>query len=82
MTWIYAFISVLAVVAGVRYYRRISAARSSWRGGPPRVDDAAIRGILAEGRISAPEQDDPLDPDEIARAEQEFWDEPWDEPEE
>lgn len=82
MIWISSILGVLAVLAGARYYRRISAARSSWRRRQPRIDDAAIRSILEEGTIPAPEHDDPLDPDEIARAEEEFWGESWDEPEE
>lgn len=81
MIWISTALAVLAVLAGARYYRRISAARSSWRGRPPRIDDAAIRGIIEDGTMPAPDDDDPLDPEEIARAEEAFWDEPWDRPE-
>ena len=46
-----------------------------------RVDDDAIEQILARGTLTAPD-DEPLDEEEIARAEEEFWQESWDEPDE
>jgi hypothetical protein len=79
MTWIWILLGAFAGVAGLRYRRRIHAARAA--GAPPAVDDDAIRRILQEGTLST-EEDEPLDLEEAARAEEAFWDEPWDEPEE
>lgn len=45
------------------------------------VDDAAIDRILAHGTLSTAD-DEPLDESEIARAEREFWEESWEEPDE
>jgi hypothetical protein len=75
MTSIWIVISVLAVVAGVRYLARIRSLRT------PAVDDDAVRRILDTGSLEA-EDDESLDLDEAARAEEEFWDESWDDPEE
>ena|SRR5215203_7443613 len=79
MTWIPIVLAALAALAGVRYLVRLrSAARA--RDAPPRVDDDAIRQILERGTLSTgPEA---LDMGEIARAEEDFWAESWDEPEE
>ena len=50
--------------------------------GPPRLDDAAVERILREGSLEVDEQA-PLDLDEIARAEEDFWrEERWDPAEE
>jgi hypothetical protein len=51
------------------------------------VDDDALRRIMQHGTLSTGGRDDedddePLDPDKAARAEEEFWAESWDEPEE
>ncbi len=60
--------------------RRARVPRS---GAGPRVDDDAVRRILHTGRLGAGDDDDaPLDMDEAARAEEEFFGESWDEPEE
>jgi hypothetical protein len=75
MTSIWIVISVLAVLAGVRYLARIRSLRT------PAVDDDAVRRILDTGSLEA-EDDESLDLDEAARAEEEFWDESWDDPEE
>lgn len=79
--WISALFGILALLGGARYLRRISRVRSQRSGSPPPVDDAAVRRILHDGTITAPDEDDALDLDEIARAEDEFWSESWDEPE-
>jgi len=48
----------------------------------PSLDDAAVRQIVEEGRLTTDEED-PLDIDEVRREEQTFWDEErWDESEE
>lgn len=67
----------MAGVAGVRYLVRLRATGSAEP--PPVVDDAAIRQILEKGTLKGGEA---LDMDAISRAEEEFWAQPWDEPEE
>jgi hypothetical protein len=79
MTWIWVLFGALAGIAGLRYRSRLRRGGAST--GPPAVDDEALRRILEEGRITV-EEDEPLDMDRAARAEEEFWSEPWDEPEE
>lgn len=69
-----------AVVAAVGIARR--ARMRQGRGTGPTLDDAAIRRILEEGRLRHDPDDEPLDLEEVARAEEEFWAEDWDEPEE
>jgi hypothetical protein len=79
MTWLWILFGVLAALAGIRYRARL---RSGHPHGPT-VDDDAIRRILDEGTLMTTEDDEePLDLDEVARAEEEFWSESWDEPEE
>ncbi|HEV2149908.1 MAG TPA: hypothetical protein VGR37_21095 [Longimicrobiaceae bacterium] len=80
MTWFWILSGALAGLAGLRYVGRIRAMRAS--SGVPRVDDDALRRILAEGTLAAEDGDEPLDLEEAARAEEEFWSESWDEPEE
>jgi hypothetical protein len=77
--WLWILLSVLACIAGLRHWRWGRAARSS--SGAPRVDDEALRQILETGSLPG-DDDEPLDMDEVARAEEEFWGESWDEPEE
>jgi hypothetical protein len=79
MAWLSTALAALAALAGVRYLWRLRAGRES--GGVPRVDDAALQRILATGSLPA-EEPDALDMDAAARAEEEFWGESWDEPEE
>lgn len=82
MTWLWISMAALAGVAGLRYLARLRSVRPP--GGSPRVDDEALRRILEEGTLSTGEEEDdePLDLEAAARAEEEFWDESWDEPEE
>ena len=82
MTWFWIFLALLAGAAGLRYLASLRAA--SRPGAPPRVDDDALRRILEHGTLSTGGEDDdePLDLKKAARAEEEFWDESWDEPEE
>ncbi len=80
MTWIWIVFGALASVAGLRHRARLRSARRP--GPPPPVDDAALRRILEVGSLPAGEEEDPLDPEEAARAEEEFWRDSWDEPEE
>lgn len=80
MTWIWIVFGALLGMAGFRYRSRLRAARRP--GSSPRVDDDALRRILEEGTLPAEDEDEPLDLEEAARAEEEFWNESWDEPEE
>ena len=79
MLWISTAFALLAGYAGVRYLARIRAARSS--SGVPRVDDDAVRRILKTGSLPS-NNAEPLDMNAAAHAEEEFWGESWDEPEE
>lgn len=84
MTWLWIFLALLAGAAGLRYLAHLRSATRP--GAPPRVDDDALRRILEHGTLSTgggeDEDDEPLDPRKAARAEEEFWAESWDEPEE
>jgi hypothetical protein len=73
-------IGVLAIAAGVVFVVRRLAARRRRAA----LDDEAIREIERTGTFEGrdPADDEPLDLDEIAAAEEEFWKEGWDEPEE
>ena len=79
MSWIWIVLAALALLAGFRYLARLRATRGS--AGSPAVDDDAVRRILETGVIDA-DDEEALDLDQAARAEEEFWDESWDEPEE
>lgn len=77
MTIFWIVLGVLIVLAGVRYRQRLAATR----GASQRLGDDDVRRIIDEGSFPR-EDDDSLDMDEARRAEEEFWDESWDEPEE
>jgi len=79
MNWLWILFGALTGAAGLRYLARLRGSRSP--GGTPVVDDEALRRILEEGTLGT-DEDEPLDLDEAARAEEEFWAESWDEPEE
>jgi hypothetical protein len=79
MTWFWGVLAVVVGLAGIRLWSRLRSARRA--GGVPRVDDDALRQILETGSIET-DEDEPLDLDAAARAEEEFWSESWDEPEE
>lgn len=72
------WIALAALVAVVGLARRARLRRGS----RPELDDAAIQRILHEGRLPFEQDDEPLDLEEAARAEEEFWAEDWDQPEE
>ena len=74
--WQLGAAALLIAAAGVRYRRRLAALLGS--DGPPRVDDDAIRQILEKGSLRGPA----VDMRAAASAEEEFWSETWDEPEE
>ena len=75
MTWIWIAFALLIAALGLR--RRAASAPAA-----PRVDDDAIRRIMEDGTLALHDDDEPLDVEEAARAEEEFFDESWDEPEE
>lgn len=77
LQWLWIAFPVLVALAGLHRLLRRRARRAP---GPPRVDDEAIDRILRHGTLER--EDEPLDEEEIARAEEEFWEESWDEPEE
>jgi hypothetical protein len=77
MTWFPIVLAAIALVAGIRYLFRLRATGASEP--PPTVDDDAIRQIMEKGTLRGR---DSLDMDEISRAEEDFWAESWDEPEE
>lgn len=80
MIWIWILLAALVVVAGVRYRLRLAASRrpNEFQS----VDDAAIREILEQGRLRTRAPGDPLDMTAAAEAEEQFWEQSWDEPEE
>ncbi len=80
MGWLWIGLSALAALAGLRYLARLRATRAPT--GVPPVDDAALHAILHTGRLQARETDSPLDMRDAADAEDEFWSQTWDEPEE
>lgn len=76
--WFWIALALLLAIAGLRRWR---AVREMSRG-QREIGDDSIRRIVEEGQLYLPDRDAPLDEEEIARAEEEFWDESWDEPEE
>jgi hypothetical protein len=76
LTVLWSALAALGAAAGVGAYfrrrRQIEASRS-------RVDDEAIRKILATGTLTV-DEDEPLDIATIDAEEQRFWSETWDEP--
>jgi hypothetical protein len=75
--WVWVALAILIVLVAIPRIR----ARRERRPRHPVVDDAAIERILRHGTLSSGD-DEPLDEQEIARAEQEFWEQSWDDPEE
>lgn len=81
MIWLWSLFAALTGLAGIRYWRRVRSGRGA--GLPPQVDDEALRQILETGSLEAGgEDDEPLDMEAAAEAEEDFWSESWDEPEE
>lgn len=74
-SWLSLLIALLLVLAAAR---RVLGRQSPGRS---ELDDEAIERILTHGTYTTP-GDEPLDEEEIARAEEEFWEESWDDPEE
>jgi hypothetical protein len=63
--------AILAIAAWIGYRRRLARADE-------RLSDDAIHQIETRGWV---ERDEPLDLDEAAREEENFWGESWDQPE-
>lgn len=80
MAWFWILLSALVVLGGLRYLARLRAARR--RSAVPRVDDAVLDQILRTGRVPARGPQDRVDMRRAAEAEDEFWSQSWDEPEE
>ena len=76
ITFIWIALGLLMLFAGLRWLWNRHGRR---RGAV--VDDEAIAHILANGTLVT-DDDEPLDEAEIARAEEEFWEQSWDEPDE
>jgi len=75
---LWGLLVVLAIVACLIAYARRKVLLASYH---PRIDDDAVRTILATGALSV-DEDEPLDLREIGEEEERFWAETWDEPEE
>lgn len=80
MTWLWMVLALVVLAAAARYRAQLRRMRPD--GGGPVVDDEAVRRILRTGRLPAPPRPGGLDMRAAARAEEEFWAESWDEPEE
>lgn len=73
---VWAFLAFLVLVAGLAYRLRIHEEVGSRGRG---LSEEQIRRIEETGSVDL--DNEPLDMDEIERAEDEFWEESWDEPE-
>jgi flagellar biosynthesis/type III secretory pathway M-ring protein FliF/YscJ len=81
ISWVWVVLTALLTLLLVFAAARRFIARRTRRRARFVVDDSAIERILRHGTLSTGD-DEPLDEDEIARAEEEFWQESWDEPDE
>lgn len=79
MGWFWIAMSVIALLAGGRYLLRLRGTRE--RADAPALDDAALRQIMETGRLRTPPRGT-VDMRRAAEAEEEFWAEEWEEPEE
>ena len=75
---LFIILAAIVLAGGLLSRRRI---RDTVEGDVPLVTDEVLRRILEEGAVS-PDDDEPLDEDRIREAEDRFWDEEWDRPEE
>ena len=74
MSTLWGLLAFLVLVAGLAYRLRIRE-----EVGTGDLSDDQVRAIEERGSVRM--DDEPLDMDEIERAEDEFWEESWDEPE-
>lgn len=78
MTTIWSILGIVVALGWVAYRLRLHEALGRRR--TPLSDDQ-VRRIEETGSLEL-EPEDPLDMEEIEKAEDEFWEETWDEPEE
>ena len=79
MIILWGIVAMVVAIAGIHRLVRVLSLRASSR--LPRIDDEALERIIRTGRIET-DDEEPLDLNAAARAEEEFWGESWDEPEE
>ena len=79
MIILWGIVALVVAIAGIHRLARVRSLRASAR--LPRIDDEALERIIRTGRIET-DDEDPLDLNAAACAEEEFWEESWDEPEE
>ena len=77
MTYIWAGLAAMVLVVGVRYRRRLNSLCDDE--GTPSIDDDAIQRIIQHGNLPMKEKPDLA---AASEAEDEFWSEYWDEPDE
>jgi len=78
LAYLFLVLAATVVLAGVLSRRRVGR---TVEGDRPVVSDEVLRKILEEGSVES-EEEEPLDEESIREAEDRFWDESWDEPEE
>lgn len=77
MSAIWTILAILVLLAGLRYRQRLHDTRED--SGASALDDDAIDRIIRDGSLAT---NDELDLEAAAEAEDEFWSEYWDEPDE
>ncbi len=73
------FLMAVVVILGALLVR--SRVRRRLEGRDPMTDDPVLRDILARSDAGPEEEGDPLDEEEIREAEERFWEQEWDQPE-
>jgi hypothetical protein len=77
MTKLFLFMALLVLLSGI--LARLRTREAVRKENLPLLDDEALRTILEEGVLRVEEdEDEPLDPEEIEREEERFWDQHWD----
>jgi hypothetical protein len=77
MTKLFFFMALLVLLSGI--LARLRTREAVRKEDLPLLDDEALRAILEEGVLRIEEdEDEPLDPEEIEREEERFWDQHWD----
>jgi hypothetical protein len=77
MTKLFLFMALLVLLSGI--LARLRTREAVRKEDLPLLDDEALRAILEEGVLRIEEdEDEPLDPEEIEREEERFWDQHWD----
>ena len=69
-----AGVAVVALIAGVAARARVARMLSD---NEPVVTDEVLRALLEDGEVEVTDVDEPLDEEEIRRAEDEFWSSEW-----